>query len=108
MVERDRETDKEGVVQLAVCVCVCVNDGEWVLMWGGGMVWVWGCKLTRHTAECVCVCVGGVCGRWLLSPGCGLCCVGNRLEIMNLLQHWGPASPPHFKTTQSPILYLSA
>lgn len=23
MVERDRETDKEGVVQLAVCMCVC-------------------------------------------------------------------------------------
>lgn len=26
MVERDRETDKEGVVQLAVCMCMCVCE----------------------------------------------------------------------------------
>lgn len=70
-------------------------------MWGGG-------GDTTHSWVCMYVCVGGVCGRWLLSPGCGLCCVGNRLESMNLLQHWRPASPPHFKDHTKPdILFIS-
>lgn len=65
MVQRDRETDKEGVVQLAVCVCSWRTGADV----GGGL---WGCKLTRHTADCVCMCVWVEC----VEDGCSPRAVG--------------------------------